>query len=501
MTSEKSIHNYKTVLRSVLKAELQLLLKRLADNGEESIVLLATSGSLQSSPAICTKLGGEFFKKESTILNQIGKKFQSYCQGQKGPQAQVVRDSNSDRKRKLSSSGDEDLQDYTEMEEVIVYVTEPDSGSSEARVKSNEVTSSAGVTSEVNGEPVYSEANSEDLPQLTVPSQSHSAAAADSDSQLDTEVVIIAEHSDDQSKTLWTDYLPSNSSEAGATSSTGDQETDTQEIISTSVDVAGSPQAGGQGIRAPHTTLIAGVQKEQDILQIAVSDSIGVRTDRALGRNEDTDRFMALPISLPKPAASSSKHGMSHTTKPGQSKQASGTSSDRVKQPMASPFSTYLSRMSGGQSVMIRAGEDSFEEIQTICVPETEPDNVRPEKKPKRVQKKVEKTGLSPVPGGVMAAVGEAEMVITEMGETVHVLKAATEEEEKFDIPFEECFELLGKSARCLVCGKIMLKRNRRYHWRFHTGHKPFTCEYCLKQFYHPSNLKTHKFIHTARNR
>ena len=60
-------------------------LKRLADNGEESIVLLATSGSLPSSPAICTKLGGEFFKKESNILHQIGKKFQSYCQGQYVP--------------------------------------------------------------------------------------------------------------------------------------------------------------------------------------------------------------------------------------------------------------------------------------------------------------------------------------------------------------------------------------------------------------------------------
>lgn len=529
MTSEKGIQDYKTVLRSVLKAELQLLLRRLSENGEESLVLTATTGGPQRFSTVWSKLGGEFFKKESACLQEIGNKFQSYCQGHRVSQPHIVKDSNSNKKRKLSSSEDEEAQNYSEMEEVIVYVTEADGGSSEAVQKGNDVSSSGSTLMAGSGSiPVYSEAFSEHLPQINIPSQSDAEAKADSNSEVATEVVIIAEHNDDQSKTLWLDYMPSNSDGAN---STGDQETvvttvtpdqsqeamktsDSEHNVSTTVDVAGSQyvrqtfsqSVDGLRMKAPHVYYSqgSGAEKSQDSLQTAVSDSIGADSGRVLVRNEATNRYMAVPVSLLSTSASPPKRGFSQTTKLGHTKQSSSPSVE--KKPLPSPYSTYLSRMSTGKSIMIRAGEDSFEEIQTICIPESDESTGKSETKPERKResssKKSVKKEASPVPGAVIETSGEPETIVTESGETVHVLKTATEEqEETFDIPFEDCFDLLGKSARCLVCGKIMLKRNRRYHWRFHTGQKPYTCEYCQKQFYHPSNLKTHKFIHEARNR
>ena len=50
------------------------------------------------------------------------------------------------------------------------------------------------------------------------------------------------------------------------------------------------------------------------------------------------------------------------------------------------------------------------------------------------------------------------------IGENAHIKNPTTENEllyTRSDLPFEQMFDLLGKSARCLVCGKIMLKRNR----------------------------------------
>ena len=61
-----------------------LQLNRLSENGEESLLLTATATDLQNASPIYSKLGGGFFEKEAVSLQEIGKKFQTYCQGQWG---------------------------------------------------------------------------------------------------------------------------------------------------------------------------------------------------------------------------------------------------------------------------------------------------------------------------------------------------------------------------------------------------------------------------------
>ncbi|KAH3796789.1 zinc finger protein with KRAB and SCAN domains 1-like [Dreissena polymorpha] len=40
-------------------------------------------------------------------------------------------------------------------------------------------------------------------------------------------------------------------------------------------------------------------------------------------------------------------------------------------------------------------------------------------------------------------------------------------------------------------------KNNRTFHWRSHVGDKRYTCDICNKAFTHPSNMRSHRKIHT----
>ena len=380
--------------------------------------------------------------------------------------------------------------------------------------------------------PVYSEAFSEHITQVPASTMNAATSAsqelADPTSQVTTEVVILSQHNDDQSKMLWMDYMPAKPSETSAVGNTIGQETtahenvipaDQQQDLATSGPQHSTQIGAGntivltQSVDEDNTKVPEGddlqdpeAEKVQDIIQIAVSDFMGGDSGRILLRNQATNKF----ISIPKSSSGTVSSPQRQRVLQGQAvKLAKQNNPSVVKKSPATSYSGYLSRMSSGKSIMIRAGEDAFEEIQTLRVPDTyeESSDIKTEgaaSPDERSRSLLEWKNLetdSPR-SGAEEIEEETKMVVTDSGETVHILKNPTEEElEKSDIPFEEMFDLLGKSARCLVCGKIMLKRNRRYHWRFHTGTKPYTCEYCEKKFYHPSNLKTHLFIHLARNR
>lgn len=328
--------------------------------------------------------------------------------------------------------------------------------------------------------PVFNEA----LQQITIPAQRNGDTT--------TKFVILEGSGDNQAASLWTDYVSNKSSAADRQK----QETDivqsegvpdSQVIVDEAVDVTGSPQVAPTTSKGASN---ASFSKEQV-------------------QNEKTHKVMA---------GQGSSSGMSPSPQRRRycqeiSKAEAGPDVENTEQPSTSgakipepsPLTRYMTNMATGKSIMIRAGEDCFEQIETISIADTISD-----KKSEAVVPVVEQTDSqlsvsseASLATSTIAPLSDAEIIITEDGNKVHILKNGTTEEdqETFDIAFEDMFDLLGKSARCLVCGKIMLKRNRRYHWRFHTGAKPYICEYCHKGFYHPSNLKSHLFIHVHRNK
>ena len=56
-------------------------LEKLAANGEESLVLTATLGESEVSSPVYSKLGADFFYIEQENIEEMGRKFHSYCQG------------------------------------------------------------------------------------------------------------------------------------------------------------------------------------------------------------------------------------------------------------------------------------------------------------------------------------------------------------------------------------------------------------------------------------
>ena len=320
------------------------------------------------------------------------------------------------------------------------------------------------------------------------------------DEEASSEIVIVTGN-DDQSKELWTDYAAAKSSETEASSQDKEERPSQEEFrmpqsqqkLRTEVDVTGSPR-----------------------LKIASRGVIGEKSGGILVRKEGLNKFTTVPVGV---SPSPQRRRFLQQSAKAEPIKHEGLRSPRVKNPEASPLTRYINNMATGKSIMIRAGEDCFEEIETISIADTYSENKPEIPTTPRImdsdstmndsQMSVDSQmnvhfEASAASSTIMTVAEPPEVVITETGEKVHILKNGTsveEEQETFDIPFEDMFDLLGKSCRCLVCGKIMLKRNRRYHWRFHTGAKPYVCSYCSKKFYHPSNLKSHLFIHTARNK
>ena len=312
--------------------------------------------------------------------------------------------------------------------------------------------------------------------------------------------IIIVRNNDDQSQELWTDYTADKTAETEIVSEDmGDPETQEefrmphiQETVQTEVDVSGSPsvRVASKGVR-------------------------GVKPGGVLVRKEGLNKFTTVPLG----ASQTPKGSKFMQQKPkNEPIKTEVYKSPRVRTPEVNPLTRYINNMATGKSIMIRAGEDCFEEIETISIADTyKEQNPEMPTTPRimdsdsmvtdsqtSVESHMNVDSEAPHAARTIIVSEPPEVVITDNGDKVHIMKGGTntvEEQETFDIPFEDMFDLLGKSCRCLVCGKIMLKRNRRYHWRFHTGAKPYVCSYCSKKFYHPSNLKSHLFIHTARNK
>ena len=339
------------------------------------------------------------------------------------------------------------------------------------------------------------------MSQTTISEASATTADSESESQ---EVVVLAQSNDDQSKMLWMDYMPNKSSD-------GDGNPAVQETV-TNMDHGELPPDSKEHLET-ETSYNSSVAQEseevqtEDILEIAMSDSLG-EPGRILLRNQATNKFISIvPIS----SSGTGTTGKATSLLQGQPfKQGKGVNQSVVRKSPATSYSGYLNRMSSGKSIMIRAGEDAFEEIQTLRVPDTyeDGDDIQTEEYADEASSTILESSIVETDSQKSAADDLEEPLTvetTQVGEKIHIVKNPTTENEllyeRSDLPFEQMFDLLGKSARCLVCGKIMLKRNRRYHWRFHAGVKPYTCSYCGKEFYHPSNLKTHLFIHTARNK
>ncbi|KAL3885352.1 hypothetical protein ACJMK2_025423 [Sinanodonta woodiana] len=64
---------------------------------------------------------------------------------------------------------------------------------------------------------------------------------------------------------------------------------------------------------------------------------------------------------------------------------------------------------------------------------------------------------------------------------------------------FETAFVEIGHMAKCLICEKVLYnKNNRKFHWRSHVGDKRYKCDICGKAFTHPSNMRSHRRTHTG---
>ncbi|KAL3885351.1 hypothetical protein ACJMK2_025422 [Sinanodonta woodiana] len=64
---------------------------------------------------------------------------------------------------------------------------------------------------------------------------------------------------------------------------------------------------------------------------------------------------------------------------------------------------------------------------------------------------------------------------------------------------YDTAFIKIGNMARCLICQKTLAhKFNRRFHWLSHVGDKCFVCNICGKAFNHPSNMRKHRKRHTT---
>ena len=307
--------------------------------------------------------------------------------------------------------------------------------------------------------------------------------------------IVLVQNNDDQSQELWTDYTADKTAEAeGINGGTEEPEVQAefrtpqvQETAQKDVDVSGSPQVKV----TPKVAKSSGIMVRKEGLNKFTTVPLG-GSQTPKGRKFVQQKIKVEPVKT-------------ETQK-----------TPKVKTLEMNPLTRYINNMATGKSIMIRAGEDCFEEIETISIADTHKEQSQEMPTTPVIsesnsmltysQTSVESqmnVDLEATTASRTLIVNEPpEVIITDKGEKVHIMKGETNiPEETFDIPFEDMFDLLGKSCRCLVCGKIMLKRNRRYHWRFHTGATPYVCSYCPKKFYHPSNLKSHLFIHTARNK
>lgn len=59
--------------------------------------------------------------------------------------------------------------------------------------------------------------------------------------------------------------------------------------------------------------------------------------------------------------------------------------------------------------------------------------------------------------------------------------------------------ERSNENVECPICKGVYLKSSLEVHIRNHSGHRPFTCVICNKDFTTKWNLKLHKWTHAAR--